>query len=99
MLNADIRYMEGINMKKRIASFALATVLIMGSVSVYAKSYPSDIDYSRYKEAIEYSYDNEIMKGYPGGLFKPAETMTRGEFATMVARWKSLKLDKDASFG
>lgn len=85
-------------MKKRIASLALATLVFAGSLSAYAASYPNDIAKSKYKDAIKYTYDNNIVTGYSDGTFRPSDTITRSEFAVMVARWRKLKLDKKSDF-
>lgn len=85
-------------MKKRIASLALATVIFMGSLPVYGAAALKDIADSRYKKAIEYTYSKDIVTGYSDGTFRPANTITRAEFAVTVARWRKLKLGKKADF-
>lgn len=85
-------------MKKRIASLALATAIFMGSLPVYGAVALKDIADSRYKKAIEYTYSKDIVTGYSDGTFRPANTITRAEFAVTVARWRKLKLDKKADF-
>lgn len=85
-------------MKKRIASLAVCSAILVGTLSAYATSYPSDIAKSKYKDAIKYTYDNSVVTGYSDGTFRPSDTITRSEFAAIIARWRKLKLDKKADF-
>lgn len=72
----------------------LISLVVIGTIagSAFAKCYP-DLTSSHwaYKQ-IQSLTDEEVLVGYPDGNFKPDETATRAEFATMVV--KALHQDK-----
>ena len=43
---------------------------------------------------IEYLAEKNVILGYPDGEYKPAGNLTRAEFATLIARFASLKSNK-----
>jgi hypothetical protein len=48
----------------------------------------------KYVDAIAYVYNKEIINGYPDGTFRPEETLTRAEAATLIKKfieWKDKK--------
>lgn len=72
----------------------LLSLLVVGMItgSAFAKNYPDlTSDHWAYKQ-IQSLTDEEVLVGYPDGNFKPDETATRAEFATMVV--KALHQDK-----
>lgn len=85
-------------MKKRIASLALATAIFMGSLPVYGAVALKDIADSRYRKAIENIYDKGIMEGDSAGTFRPSDSISRAEFATVIAKWKKLSVTGKSSF-
>ncbi|MFA9422753.1 MAG: S-layer homology domain-containing protein [Sedimentibacter sp.] len=42
---------------------------------------------------IGFSQNKGVIEGYPDGEFKPEDTITRAEFATMISRFKMLKAE------
>ena len=47
----------------------------------------SDISNNKNEYSIIQSYGHGILTGYPNGEFKPAQTLTRGESATVIRRY------------
>lgn len=47
---------------------------------------PSDIDASRYADAIRDLVERGIVEGYPDGTFKPQQTVNRAELLTILLR-------------
>lgn len=80
------------NTFKKILMSLLVISIMAGSA--IAKNYPDlTQDHWAYKQ-IQALTDEEVLVGYPDGNFKPDETATRAEFATMVV--KALHQDKSA---
>lgn len=80
-------------MKRGIKTFVLSLfVITLFAGNVSAKNY-SDLPSSHwaYKQ-IQTLTDEDVLVGYPDGNFKPDESATRAEFATMVI--KALHQDK-----
>lgn len=80
--------MEGIFvLKKCFFSFAflLFIHLSIGTHSEAAqfKDVPDDADY---KEALDWAIENDILKGYPDGTFRPYDTLTEAQFLKMYIR-------------
>lgn len=48
--------------------------------------------------AIKYLADRGILTGYEDGLFKPENPITRAEFTTIIARYKSLSSTNNGKF-
>lgn len=44
---------------------------------------------------IGFSQNKGVIVGYPDGKFKPEDTITRAEFATMISRFKMLKAESN----
>lgn len=57
-----------------------------------------DIDGHWAEDAILFGLDQNIISGYPGGLFKPNGTITRAEFTSIVARIMSLESAVESPF-
>lgn len=51
----------------------------------------SDVNEARWSvREIEYMADKDVVEGYPDGEFKPANNLTRAEFAALITRFVSL---------
>lgn len=63
--------------------------LINGSENFNTKNTTKfeDAETGWYAQAINFSVDNGLMKGYPNGDFEPDSYITRAEFAEMVSRY------------
>ncbi|MBE6811212.1 MAG: hypothetical protein E7521_09245 [Ruminococcaceae bacterium] len=58
--------------------------------SVTGEVFP-DVDSSRWSvKEIEYMVQDGVVVGYPDGEFKPANNLTRAEFASLIARFTSV---------
>lgn len=80
-------------MRKSIKNLVISLfVIAIFAGNVLAKSYPDlPVNHWAYKQ-IQALTDEDVLVGYPDGNFKPDETATRAEFATMVI--KALHQDK-----
>lgn len=54
-----------------------------------------DVKGHKFEEAINQAYGNERIKGYPDGTFKPDNSITRAEVATMLNKLYDRNPDKD----
>ena len=70
-------------MKRTLLSLLLAVLLLFSVCG--AVSFP-DIGGHPLEDAVQRAVELGIIKGYTDGNFKPANTITRGEFITIVAR-------------
>ena len=77
----------------------LAVILVryadfIGTVMPIKREYTGfsdEANFSSYAiEAIEFCHRAELVSGYPDGSFRPAETATRAEIATIIMRFKEL---------
>lgn len=89
------------SMKKKIVGMAAALAL-MASVGISgtgesfadidwtkwnsAESYPQDIINTEFMTPVSYLIDKKILTGYEDGTFQPKNTITRAEFATIMAK-------------
>lgn len=55
-------------------------------VEANASSKYPDAQEGWYKQYVDYAAENEIVKGYPDGNFKPEENISRAEFSTILAK-------------
>lgn len=80
-------------MKRGIKNFVLSLFVIgLLASNAYAKNYPDlPATHWAYKQ-VQALTDEEVLVGYPDGNFKPDESATRAEFASMVI--KALHQDK-----
>jgi len=84
---------------KKILSVALAGALAFGSMGAAFAAIPEDVKGTDYETAVERLAALEILKGYEDGTFKPGQTITRAEFATVVVRSLGLESSAKASMG
>lgn len=80
--------------RKVACSLAIIGILGIGITNTYANEL-TDIKSHWAKDVITKLTDKEIIKGYPGGTFKPNNTITRAEFSKMLLK----SLETDISFG
>ena len=77
-------------MKKRIASFLLAAVMLIGVMILptTAASTPfKDVKEGKwYTKPIKYVYDNKLMNGMTDTIFEPDSPMTRSMLVTVLWR-------------
>ena len=77
-------------MKQRILSAVLAAALCLGIIGVVGLSLPaqaagfSDIGDADVSEAVSVLSSLGIVSGYSDGTFRPSETLTRAQFATLA---------------
>jgi peptide/nickel transport system substrate-binding protein len=88
-------------MLKKVLAVILVLLLLVGMGAwgrVFAQAKFSDVpeDYWAYKQ-ISKMVELGILKGYPDGTFKPENSVTRAEFATMVVLAKKLTLVSPAT--
>ena len=50
------------------------------------------------KDAVSYAYENRIITGYEDNTFRPYNTITRAEFATMICRLMKYETNDPCSF-
>lgn len=63
----------------------LSLALVLGfSFTTWAQEYFTDIDDSYAEDEIKELYREDIIEGYEDGTFRPEETMTRAEFASVL---------------
>lgn len=70
-------------MLKKLISLLVVLVLALQSVSAFAFSDTDDTDY---EQAVNVLSELDIVGGYDDKTYRPAETITRAEFAAMVVR-------------
>ncbi len=72
---------------RKLLSLILSAVLLIGMIAVPASAGFIDVNESvEHNEAIEVLVALKMLKGYEDGSFRPENTITRAEFATVVAR-------------
>lgn len=83
-------------MKRYICLFAVIIAFIMGNLNINASAGVNDLDkcsaYS--KTAVQYLYNNKIVKGDNAGNFNPRKQVTRAEFVTMLVNTLGIDADK-----
>lgn len=79
-------------MKRKIISVLLSMVLLLGMFSLPGNAAFVDVDKTtQYQEAIDVLVALGMLKGYEDNSFRPENTITRAEFATVVARMLGLE--------
>ena len=56
----------------------------------YTSKFPDVTDDAWYAQSVKYLTHIEIIKGYPDGLFRPDNPITRAEFATLISGFDKL---------
>lgn len=89
-----MQYINQLNLSRRfVVRTKLAVVisltalfLLLAAGSAFAKSF-DDVDNAHWAyDAVEYLASKGLVEGYPDGMFKGERTLTRYEFAMVVAR-------------
>jgi len=75
---------------KKVLSLVLALVMVLGSFSFVSAAPMSDIVGTANEDAITRLANLALLEGYPDGTFKPANNITRAEFAAVMVRAKGL---------
>lgn len=86
-------------MSKRILSLVLALVMVLGTFGTVFAAAPSDVVGTEYETAVDRLIQLGALNGYPDGSFKPANTITRAEFAAAVVKTKGLLAAANAAQG
>jgi S-layer family protein len=84
---------------KKILSLVLVLTLVLGSFSFAFAAPASDVVGTEYETAVDRLTQLGVLNGYPDGTFKPANTITRAEFAAAVVRVKGLEPAAQAAVG
>jgi spore germination protein YaaH len=86
---------------KKLFAIALAFVMLLGTISVYALAaepiYPDMPTQEWARSAVEDAYKYNLMNGVDGGLFGTGRTITRAEFITVLVRMFSMSGDTSKS--
>ncbi|WP_054672587.1 S-layer homology domain-containing protein [Calditerricola satsumensis] len=76
------------DVKKKVLAGALASSLVLSSITPAFAANLSDIEKSYARAEIQALVEAGIISGYPDGTFKPTAKITRAEFAKVLAkRW------------
>ena len=74
-------------MKTRIAKLLVASVILSAGIgAAFAKEYPDTPPSHWAYPQIQSLSKDKVVVGYPSGIFRPDEAVTRAEFATMVVK-------------
>jgi hypothetical protein len=60
------------------------------------RPYPDTYCNDKYRDAITYLSDNEIIQGYADGTFKPDQTLNRAEMLKIIAEGSALYYEQDS---
>lgn len=79
-------------MKRKLTALLLSVVLLLGVVSLPGSAAFVDVDKAtKYQESIEVLVALGMLKGYEDNSFRPENTITRAEFATVITRMLGLE--------
>jgi len=84
---------------KKVLSLVLVLAMVLGSFSFVSAAKFDDVNGSEFQSAVERLDLLGILEGYPDGTFKPANSITRAEFAAVAARAKGLEAVAQAAKG
>ncbi|WP_019912999.1 S-layer homology domain-containing protein [Paenibacillus sp. HW567] len=79
-------------MYKQTLTSLVIIIMLLGSIlapTAHAETRYTDINEEKYAwamQSINFMDDNDILKGYPDGTFRPEGTVTKAEFTVMVYR-------------
>ena len=81
---------------KKLTIFAVLVVLMLvGFAGPASAAGFTDVNPNhQFKEEIDFLVERKIITGYEGNLFKPQNSVTRGDAALMIARATGLDLTK-----
>ncbi|MCL2814513.1 MAG: S-layer homology domain-containing protein [Oscillospiraceae bacterium] len=84
------------NLSREEAAQILYNILGKPASSADFKLTVGDVGENRWSyPAIQYLVEQNILRGYPDDTFKPANTMTRAEFCTMLCGYLELELPEN----
>ena len=93
------KYDKGaINMKKKLVSIILMSLMILSASNVSAIQYGDISEDSVYYDAINVLSNNNIVRGYEDGTFRIDNNITRAEVVTVINRLQGLS-DEAATAG
>ncbi|QIB27704.1 S-layer homology domain-containing protein [Caloranaerobacter azorensis] len=84
---------------KKILSLVLVLSLVLGTFSFALAATPSDVEGTKYEDAVARLTALGVLNGYPDGTFRPNNSITRAEFTAAVIRTLNLKAAADAAKG
>ena len=85
--------------KKGIMSLVLSLVMVLTFATPSFAADQSDVEGTKYSQAVERLSSLGIMTGYDDGTFKPDNNITRAEFAAMAVRALGLESTAKSSNG
>lgn len=74
------------SLKKKMSHFLLAAGITLGTLTVSTPAFADDITGITLETEIREMIDTGVMRGYGDGIYKPNEQVSRGQFATFMAR-------------
>jgi len=83
-------------MKKQIILFIALLILIVLTTSIVSAANFSDISTHKYKNAIEYIADLDIVEGYEDGSYRPDENINRAELLKIILEANNIETDQSA---
>lgn len=84
--------MSAMLVRRAMLGVAMLSILLQTASPAFAASLPfQDTEHTwyRYKEAIQYLKDKDVLGGYPDGTFRPRDTINRAELLKIVFRGRS----------
>lgn len=81
---------------KKVLSLVLALMMVFSS---FAFATPTDVVGTDYEDAVNKLMGVGVLTGYPDGTYKPANTITRAEFAAIAVRLLGLESAADYAKG
>ena len=77
---------ERIKPMKKFSAIIMALTLLLSSVNmVYAETL-NDVQGTKYESAVDMLVELEILNGYSDNTYRPENTVTRAEMATILVR-------------
>lgn len=70
---------------KKFLSLVLSASMVLSSAGLAFAEGPKDIEGTKYEDAVTRLAALDVLKGYEDGTFKPGKTITRAEFAKIMA--------------
>ncbi|MDE6108488.1 MAG: cellulase family glycosylhydrolase, partial [Oscillospiraceae bacterium] len=82
----------------RCAVLLLGLLLLLPSGAFAGSSFPDVEEGSWYQAHVEALAEEGLLNGFPDGTFRPYDTITAGQFVTIVARCAGLQYDAAPTF-